>query len=66
MVQYGNTAIWYDPPPLLGQAPGSGPFKRLMHQLPEEDAEDEELLARLAMLADNLPAFIKYKRDHGC
>eukprot|EP00667_Euglena_gracilis_P005226 EG_transcript_5254 len=43
-----------------------GPFKRLMHQLPEEDAEDEELLARLAMLADNLPAFIKYKRDHGC
>eukprot|EP00668_Euglena_longa_P014097 GGOE01018069.1.p1 GENE.GGOE01018069.1~~GGOE01018069.1.p1 ORF type:complete len:621 (+),score=237.04 GGOE01018069.1:53-1864(+) len=43
-----------------------GPFKRLSGQLQVVDEDDEELLARLAMLHDNLPAFIAYKKGHGC
>ena len=41
-------------------------FENLVHKYGCSEDSDEEVLGKLAMLADNLPGFIQYKRDHGC
>jgi len=43
-----------------------GPLRKMYEAAAGDEEAEEDLVARLGMLHDNLPAFIAYKASHGC